>query len=220
MRDPKTGIWKSLPPEQQPPIRERLKELTLKAFTGGYEIVLVDSLTDVASKCEEEYARKSGTVDQRDWFKLIETIRTFVHDLKNGSFHLIASCIAAPPKEGSLVEISPAVPGQLKEQLAPMFQSIVLVRYQKKEQRCMLVVNDRSLGVCDRFHSFGEGVREVDITDRPRWAIETMIHAAENFGKEAQEEVDEPSVVPAPAVAPVRKFAARPSGVRPVVKRV
>jgi hypothetical protein len=217
VKDPKTGVWKALPPEQQPPVRERLKELTLKAFTGGYDIVLVDSLTDIASKFEEEYARKSGTVDQREWFKLIEGMKTFVHDLKNGNFHLVASCIAAPPKEGSLVEISPSLPGQLREQMCPMFQSIVLVRYRKKDQRCMLVVNDRALGVCDRFHSFGDGTQEVDITDRPRWAIETMLNAAKNFGNDEEGGAETVSVVETPKPGVV-KSVVRPV-VRPIVGR-
>jgi hypothetical protein len=224
VKNPKTRVWEALPPEQQPPVRERLKELTMKAFTGGYEIVIVDGLTDIASKFEEEYARKTGTVDQREWFKLIEGMKTFVHDLKNGNFHLVASCIAAPPKEGSLVEISPSLPGQLREQMLPMFQSIVLVKYQKKDQRCMLVVNDRALGVCDRFHSFGEGVQQVDITDRPKWAIETMINAAKNFGNTAEEggsaeevqTVVPKTVIKKPGV--VVKPVVRPVVGRPVIK--
>jgi len=227
VKDPKTGVWKALPPDQQPPVRERLKELTMKAFTGGYEIVIVDGLTDIASKFEEEYARKTGTVDQREWFKLIEGMKTFVHDLKNGNFHLVASCIAAPPKEGSLIEISPSLPGQLREQMLPMFQSICLVKYQKKDQRCMLVVNDRALGVCDRFHSFGEDTQQVDITDRPRWAIETMINAAKNFGNDEVEGgaqtvetvvTQKPGVTAKPVVKSVVRPVVRPIVGRPVIK--
>lgn len=219
----KTGVWESLPPEKQPPIKERLKELVVKAFTGGYENVVVDSLTDVAGKFEDEYARV-GVPHQNDWYKITEGVKSFVRDLKNGPFNLIMTCIAGAPKEGSLVEISPALPGQLRETVAPMFQSIVLLRYEKKDKRWRLVVNDPAMGVCDRFHSFGKGVRDVDITDRPQWAIETLMQGPKNLSKSeeegGEEEASAQSVVPVKKpVSIVRKVVSRPVVGRPVVNR-
>ena len=82
----------------------------------------------------------------------------------------------------------------------------------------MLVVNDRALGVCDRFHSFGDGTAEVDITDRPRWAIETMINAAKNFGKDEEEGGFEEPVQKVAPQKPIVKSVVRPV-VRPIVGR-
>lgn len=225
VKNPRTGVWESLPPEKQPPIKERLKELVMKAFTGGYQNVVVDSLTDVAGKFEDEYARV-GVPHQNDWYKITEGVKSFVRDLKNGPFNLLMTCIAGASKEGSLVEISPALPGQLRETVAPMFQSIVLLRYEKKEKRWKLVVNDPAMGVCDRFHSFGKGIRDVDITGRPQWAIETLMKGPKNLSESSEEggqeevsEESEQSPVPASPAPVVRKVISRPVVGRPVMKR-
>ena len=222
VKNPKTGKWESLPFDKQPPIKERLKELVLKAFSGGYQYVIVDSLTDVAGKFEDEYARQ-GVPHQNDWYKITEGVKSFVRDLKNGPFHLIMTCIAGAPKEGSLVEISPALPGQLRETVAPMFQSIVLLRYDKKDARWRLVVNNPAMGVCDRFHSFG-WVKDVDITDRPQWAIQTLMNGPKNmqeeggFAAESEENLEEEGEVEVPAT-PVAKPVVRMVSKRPVVGR-
>ena len=222
VKNPKTGRWESLPFDKQPPIKERLKELVLKAFSGGYQFVIVDSLTDVAGKFEDEYARQ-GVPHQNDWYKITEGVKSFVRDLKNGPFHLIVTCIAGAPKEGALIEISPALPGQLRETIAPMFQSIVLLRYDKKEARWKLVVNSPSQGVCDRFHSFGH-VKDVDITDRPAWAIATLMNGPKKMQEEGgqSDEVGEENLgegeVEVPA-RPVAKPVVRMVSKRPVVGR-
>jgi hypothetical protein len=197
--------------EKRPPIRERLKEIIQKAYSGGYEFVIADSLTDIAGHFENEYARKSGQVAQGDWYKIIEGMKTFVHDLKNGDFHLIVTCIAAPPKEGSLIEIAPSLPGQLREQMLPMFQSIVLVTYDKKQKRHKLVVNDPARGLCDRFHSFGEDTYDVDITKNPLKAVRTMINAAEGV------EVEHDLPVSSGPVQRTARPVARPA--RPAARR-
>jgi hypothetical protein len=224
VKNPKTGIWESLPWDKQPPVKERLKELVLKAFTGGYQNVVVDSLTDIAGKFEDEYAR-TGVPHQNDWYKITEGVKSFVRDLKNGPFNLIMTCIAVAPKEGSLVEVSLALPGQLKETIAPMFQSIILLKYEKKDKRWKLVVNDPSLGVCDRFHSFGKGIRDVDISNRPQWAMKTLMEGpkklASTAGEGGTEEVSEEATTVAPVkkLAPViRKIVSRPVFGRPLVK--
>jgi len=172
----KGDVWVSLPPEDQPKIRDRLDELIHMAYTGGYEYVVVDSLSDIAGHFEGEYARKTGNVSQNDWFKTIEGMKSLVRRLKEGSFHFVASCIAAPPREGSMIEITPSLPGQLKDQMLPMFQSIVMVVYDKETGGRRLVVNDPSRGICDRFHSFGS-VMDVVLTDDPGWAAKKMIDA-------------------------------------------
>lgn len=218
------GRWESLPFDKQPPIKERLKELVLKAFSGGYQYVIVDSLTDVAGKFEDEYARQ-GVPHQNDWYKITEGVKSFVRDLKNGPFNLIMTCIAGAPKEGSLIEISPALPGQLRETIAPMFQSIVLLKYDKKDAKWKLVVNNPALGVCDRFHSFGN-VKEVDITGKPQWAIQTLMNGPQNMQKEGgqvqeQSEEEGGDEVPSePVVRTVsRPMVKRPMVGRPVIKR-
>ena len=216
----KSGKWESLPPEKQPPIRERLKELVVKAFTGGYKNVIVDSLTDVAGRFEDEYAR-TGVPHQNDWYKITEGIKSFVRDLKNGPFNLLVTCIAQPPKEGALIGLSAALPGSLRDAIPPMFQSIVLIRYDKKERRHKLVVNDPGLGVCDRFKSFGEE-RDVDITNRPLWAMRTMIEApqrAANPREEVDVSEDEEEGSEAPPSRPVKKFVPRRFKARPMVGR-
>lgn len=169
-----SGRW--VPMKEQPSIRERLDNLVKIAYTGGYEFVVVDSLTDIAGHFVDEYARQSGMVSQADWFKLIAGIKKFVRDLKNGDFHLITTCISSPPKEKSLIEVAPSLPGSLREDLLPMFQSIILLTYDKKNKTRKLVVNDPGRGVCDRFHAFGD-VMEVDITGDPGGAMKTMIDA-------------------------------------------
>lgn len=194
-KDPKTGRWVTLPIERQPPIRDRLRELVQKAYAGGYRYVVVDSLTDVAGRFEDEYARKTGNVAQGDWYKIIEGMKTFVRDLKNGNFHLICTCIAAPPKEGALVDIAPSLPGQLREQMLPMFQSIVLITYDRKTRERKLVVDDPGRGICDRFHSFGD-FREVDITGKPLDAVKAMIGAAEGVSASVTEDGEAPPPEP------------------------
>ena len=99
-----------------------------------------------------------------------------------------------------MVEISPSLPGQLRETLLPMFQSICLLSYDKKKKQRKLVVNDPARGICDRFHSFGD-VKEVDITDDPRFGIEGLIKGAlgaevKESPKETVEEVKEQVSVP------------------------
>jgi hypothetical protein len=63
-----------------------------------------------------------------------------------------------------------------------MFQSIVLLSYDKKSRQRKLVVNDPARGLCDRFHSFGTEAVEVDIEGSPLPAVRRMIEAAEGEG--------------------------------------
>jgi hypothetical protein len=218
----KTGQWESMPPEKRPPIRERLKEIILKAYTGGYKYVVLDSLTATMAHFEDEYARSVGVVDLRDWGRIIEGGRSLVHDLLNGTFNLIVTCIAGAPKEGSLLEISPVLPGSLRESIVPSFNTIALLYYAKKDKRRKLVVNDPSLGCLDRFHAFGD-VREVDIEGRPAEVIKTIMEAPTKVRNESSAEAEEGGpeesvVVSRPVVVPARKFVARPLGARPVIK--
>ena len=184
-KDAKTGRMVPCLPEDEMPIGERLKELISIAFSSKWDFVVVDSLTDIAGRFEDQYARKTGVTNQQDWYKIISGMKDFVRTLKRGNFHLIATCIAAPPREGSMIEISPALPGQLRETLLPMFQSICLVGYNKKTKQRRLVVNDPARGLCDRFHSFGEA-QEVDITDSPKDGIEGLILGATARAREVK----------------------------------
>jgi len=200
VKDPKSGRLVPVLPDQEPPIQERLKEIIERAFSEKWDFVVVDSLTDLAGRFEDQYARKTGVTNQQDWYKIIAGMKDFVRTLKRGDFHLITTCIAAPPRDGSMVEISPSLPGQLRETLLPMFQSICLLSYDKKKKQRKLVVNDPARGICDRFHSFGD-VKEVDITDDPRFGIEGLIKGAlgaevKESPKETVEEVKEQVSVP------------------------
>tara|TARA_Y100000310_G_scaffold326154_1_gene390668 strand:+ start:39 stop:947 length:909 start_codon:yes stop_codon:yes gene_type:complete len=186
VKDPKTGRMVPSLPEDEMPIGERLKELIEIAFSSPWDFVVVDSLTDIAGRFEDQYARKTGSTNQQDWYKIISGMKDFVRTLKRGNFHLVATCIAAPPRDGSMIEISPALPGQLRETLLPMFQSICLVGYNKKTKQRRLVVNDPARGLCDRFHSYGDA-QEVDITDVPKDGIEGLILGATARAKEIEE---------------------------------
>lgn len=181
----KNGRWVSLPLEEQPPIRDRVEELVSLAYSGDYDIVLVDSLSDVAGHFEDEYARKTGNVSQNDWYKIIEGMKTFVRRLREGPFHLICTCIAAPPREGSLIEISPSLPGQLRDQMLPMFQSVLLMGYDKTTGTRTLVVDDPGRGVRDRFHSFSVPV--VPVVGDPSWIIGKLIEGAKGKKKEGKD---------------------------------
>jgi hypothetical protein len=177
VKDPKTGHMIPCLPENEMPIKKRLDEIVEIAFSSKWDFVVVDSLTEIAGRFEDQYARKA-TITQQDWGRIISGMQDFVRTMKRGSFHLIMTCIAAPPREGSLIDISPSLPGKLRETLLPMFQSICLVTYDKKTKKRLLVVNDPARGLCDRFHSFGQDVNAVDITDNPRSGIEGLIMGA------------------------------------------
>lgn len=177
-KNPETGEYRPCRPEDEMSIAERLKEIIEIAFSSKWDFVVVDSLTDIAGRFEDQYARKES-IKIQDWGRIISGMKDFVRTMKRGEFNLIMTCIAAPPRENSLIDVSPSLPGQLRETLLPMFQSICMVYYDKKLKQRQLIVNDPALGLCDRYHSFGKEVRAVDITDDPRGAIEGLILGAQ-----------------------------------------
>jgi len=106
----------------------RLQEAMDEVDTGQYECVVVDSLTEIASRMEDEYAIKGETGFDK-WSGLLERMKRFSRRLRDMNCHVVATGITKPigrEDAGSVYE--PAISGQAAAFVPSYFDVVGLMR--------------------------------------------------------------------------------------------
>ena len=106
----------------------RLQEAMDEAESGHYEAIVVDSLTEIASRMEDDYAIRGETGFDK-WSGLLERMKRFARRLRDMSCHVIATGITKPiGKEDSGSVYEPAIAGQASAFVPSYFDVVGLVR--------------------------------------------------------------------------------------------
>jgi hypothetical protein len=106
----------------------RLQEAMDEAESGRYEAVVVDSLTEIASRMEDDYAIKGETGFDK-WSGLLERMKRFARRLRDMKCHVIATGITKPvARDDSGSTYEPAISGQASAFVPSYFDVVGLMR--------------------------------------------------------------------------------------------
>jgi hypothetical protein len=108
-----------------------LAEAVAMAETRQFECVVLDSLTEVSGRMEDDYALKSNTgkVEFGDWFDMLGRIKRLCRRLRDVPCHTIVTSLTKPTgkDEGSAI-YEPALSGQAAAVVPSMFDTVGLCR--------------------------------------------------------------------------------------------
>jgi hypothetical protein len=109
----------------------RLSDAVGEAESGKYEAIVLDSLTEIAGRMEDDYATKSNTgkVEFGDWFDMLGRIKRLCRRLRDCKCHTIVTSLTKPTKqEGGDAIFEPALSGQAAAIVPSMFDTVGLCR--------------------------------------------------------------------------------------------
>ena len=110
---------------------QRLADAVGEAESGKYECVVLDSLTEIAGRMEDDYAQKSSTgkVEFGDWFDMLGRIKRMCRRLRDVRCHTIVTSLTKPTgKEEATAIYEPALSGQAAAIVPSMFDTVMLCR--------------------------------------------------------------------------------------------
>lgn len=109
----------------------RLADAVAEAESGKYECVVLDSLTEVAGRMEDDYAQKSSTgkVEFGDWFDMLGRLKRLCRRLRDCQCHTIVTSLTKPTgKDEGTAIFEPALSGQAASIVPSMFDTVGLCR--------------------------------------------------------------------------------------------
>lgn len=117
----------------------QLSEAVGQAMSGEFEWVILDSISEVAGRMEDEYATasKDGRVDIKDWFVLTERVKRFGRLLRDLPCHKIVTAITKPTgkeDDGGKTIFEPVLPGQTAAVVPSFFDIVGLMRKRPVEK--------------------------------------------------------------------------------------
>lgn len=109
---------------------EKLGDAVCEAESGKYECVVVDSLTEISGRMEDEYAAKSSTgkVEFGSWYELQERLRRMCRRIKDLNCHAIVTNLTKPSGDKAETQFEPVFPGQSATVIPSFFDTTGLVR--------------------------------------------------------------------------------------------
>lgn len=110
---------------------EKLGDAVGEAESGKYEAVVVDSLTEISGRMEDDYAQKSasGKLEFGAWYELQERLRRMCRRLKDLNCHVCVTSLTKP-QGGDKAEAAfePVFPGQSATVIPSFFDTVGLMR--------------------------------------------------------------------------------------------
>lgn len=109
---------------------EKLGDAVCEAESGKYEAVVIDSLTEISGRMEDDYAAKSSTgkVEFGSWYELQERLRRMCRRLKDLNCHVIVTNMTKPSGDKAETQFEPVFPGQSATVIPSFFDTTGLVR--------------------------------------------------------------------------------------------
>ena len=109
----------------------RLAEAVAEAESGKFQCVVLDSLTEIAGRMEDDYAQKSSTgkVEFGDWFDMLGRIKRLCRRLRDCQCHTVVTSLTKPTgKDEGTAIFEPALSGQAAAIVPSMFDTVGLCR--------------------------------------------------------------------------------------------
>lgn len=111
---------------------EKLGEVMGEAMSGEYDAVVIDSLTEIAGRMEDEYATaqgKGGEVGIKDWFLLTDRVKRLSRTLRDLPCHTVVCALTKPTgREEANAIFEPILPGQTSAIVPSFFDIVGLLR--------------------------------------------------------------------------------------------
>lgn len=110
---------------------ERLGDAICEAESGKYEAVVVDSLTEISGRMEDDYAQKSssGKLEFGAWYELQERLRRMCRRLKDLNAHVCVTSLTKPQGgDKADAAFEPVFPGQSATVIPSFFDTVALMR--------------------------------------------------------------------------------------------
>lgn len=109
----------------------KLTDVTNEALSGQYEAVVIDSLTEIVGRMEDEYSSvsKNGKLEFGDWYVLMDRVKRFGRVLRDLPCHTIVTSLTKPTgKEDGTHIFEPVLPGQSCAVVPSFFDIVGLLR--------------------------------------------------------------------------------------------
>jgi hypothetical protein len=109
----------------------RLTDAVNEAMSGQYEALVIDSLTEIVGRMEDEYssASKNGKLEFGDWYVLMDRVKKFGRLLRDMKAHVIVTSLTKPTKQEDSTSIfEPVLPGQSCAVVPSFFDIVGLLR--------------------------------------------------------------------------------------------
>lgn len=122
---------RTIPGSEPSEFFDRLADAMTLAESRQFECVVLDSITEVAGRMEDDYASKSasGKLDFGDWYVLQDRIRRLCRRLKDLSCNTIMTSLTKPTgKEDAAAIFEPVLPGQSAAVIPSFFDTVGLMR--------------------------------------------------------------------------------------------
>jgi hypothetical protein len=138
-----------------------------EAMSDAYECVVVDSITEIGGKMEDQYAANEGKVGIQDWFQLVSRMKKFAKHLRDMGKHTVVTAITkASGKDDDAKSIyEPILPGQTAAVVPSFFDIVGMMKKSlgpKSLDVSVLTVGPSAFGVRDRTGSLGSD-EKVDV---------------------------------------------------------
>ncbi|HKZ40117.1 MAG TPA: AAA family ATPase [Candidatus Hodarchaeales archaeon] len=72
---------------------KQLEGAMIKAMSGKYEWIVLDSITEISGQLEDQYAKKEGGGSVKDWMTIVEKVKKIGRFLRDGDFHCIVTAL-------------------------------------------------------------------------------------------------------------------------------
>lgn len=171
---------------------EKLGDAVCEAESGKYEAVVVDSLTEISGRMEDDYAAKSSTgkVEFGSWYELQERLRRMCRRLKDLNAHVIVTNLTKPSGDKAETQFEPVFPGQSATVIPSFFDTTGLVRKVtgKGTSDYVLTTDGPAIyQVRDRYRALAADEKIVEKDPTRIWKkLKEGITAMSNSGKEAE----------------------------------
>ena len=126
-----------------------------EAMSGEYEAVVVDSISEISGRMEDEYASKGdGKLELQDWFKMTDRVKKFSRMLRDLPCHTIVTALTKPTgKEDASAIFEPCLPGQTAAIVPGFFDLVGLIRKGAAKNYLLATDGPSIYQVKDRSHA-------------------------------------------------------------------
>lgn len=176
----------------------KFEEQLVKMIHGGstkkpYEFVVIDSISEVGSRLEENYAAKTDVPTIKDWQVIIERVQTFCRTMRDLPVHFICTVLTNSKDSGDGdTTMQVALPGKSRTTVPSYFHATLLLKAEKvattRKHYCYASAPGIA-NVRDRYRAL-EDKTEIS-QEHPETIFEKLLEALDSEIKSAKAELEE-----------------------------
>lgn len=139
-------------------IRELRKKGVLENIAAGYDVIVVDSLTEISDNIKRSFKEGKKTVSLQDWGVIADELKDFVIQCRDLDKHVLVICHEHVERDGDeVVKYLPFVDGSFKQKIPYFFDVVGRVVKLPGGQRKIEISEGEKSPVKSRFECINDG---------------------------------------------------------------